>query len=196
MQPYNFIFGPVAQWESVRFASERSWVQPPSGPPKKAVKFYISQLFCNFLVDSMRMRTKRFWLVLEIVGNIEPKWFASKNRIWKVKEAGIKIDTSLFSVYKTGETPYEWRTYLGGNEMPRVNRKSSLGHWYAPVYAPEYPRDPPKPHGCTRFVRCKGCPYPGHGFVCWQGEDTCLRTRMNEINGLEENEDDDSGGTE
>ncbi len=87
-------------------------------------------------------------------------------------------------------------SYLGGNEMPRVNRKSSLGHWYAPVYAPEYPRDPPKPHGCTRFVRCKGCPYPGHGFVCWQGEDTCLRTRMSEINGLEENEDDDSSGTE
>lgn len=80
--------------------------------------------------------------------------------------------------------------------MPRVNRKSSSGHWYAPVYAPEYPRDPPKPHGCTRFVRCKGCPYPGHGFVYWQGEDTCLRTRMNEINGLEENEDDDSSGTE
>ena len=46
------------------------------------------------------MRTERFCLILEIIGNIEPKWFTSKNRIWKVKEAGIKIDTSLFSVYK------------------------------------------------------------------------------------------------
>lgn len=43
--------------------------------------------------------------------------------------------------------------------MPQVNRRSSLGHWYAPVLAPEYPRDPPEPHGCTLFERCKGCPY-------------------------------------
>ena len=46
------------------------------------------------------MRTERFRLVLGIIGNVDPKWFASKNRIWKAKEAGIKIDTSLFSVYK------------------------------------------------------------------------------------------------
>ena len=56
--------------------------------------------FCDFFKDLSRMRTERFCLVLEIIGNNEPKWFASKNRIWKVKEAGIKIDTSLFSVYK------------------------------------------------------------------------------------------------
>lgn len=55
--------------------------------------------------------------------------------------------------------------------MPQVNRKSALGHWYAPVSAPEYPRDLPESHGCTLFERCKGCPYPGHGFICWQSED-------------------------
>ena len=69
--------------------------------------------------------------------------------------------------------------------MPQINRKSSLGHWYAPVFAPDFPRDPPEIHGCTLFERCNGCPYPGHGFICWQSEDTCLRTRMNKINGLE-----------
>ena len=25
--------------------------------------------------------------------------------------------------------------------MPQTNRKSSLGHWYAPVLAPDFPRD-------------------------------------------------------
>ena len=80
--------------------------------------------------------------------------------------------------------------------MPQVNRKSSLGHWYAPVLAPEYPCDPPEPHGCTLFERCKDCPYPGHGFICWQNEDTCLRTRMNKLNRLEENENDVSSGAE
>lgn len=65
--------------------------------------------------------------------------------------------------------------------MPQVNRKSALGHWYAPVFAQEYPRDPPKPHGCTLFERCKGCPYPGHGFICWHRDGTCLKTDMEEI---------------
>ena len=73
--------------------------------------------------------------------------------------------------------------------MPQINRKSLLGHWYAPVFAPDFPRDPPEIHGCTLFERCKGCPYPGHGFICWQSEDTCLRTRMNKINGSEEKND-------
>ena len=80
--------------------------------------------------------------------------------------------------------------------MPQINRKSSLGHWYAPVFAPDFPRDPPEIHGCTLFERCKGCPYPGHGLICWQSEDTCLRTRMNKINGLEENTNDDSSSSQ
>ena len=45
-------FGDVAQWESVRFASERSWVRPPSSPPKTGVPkgtpvFAISEHFSN-----------------------------------------------------------------------------------------------------------------------------------------------------
>ena len=49
--------------------------------------------------------------------------------------------------------------------MPQVNRRSSLGHWYAPVFAPDFPRDPPEIHGCTLFERCNGCPYPAILFV-------------------------------
>ena len=42
---------------------------------------------------------------------------------------------------------------------------------------------------------CDGCPYPRHGFLCWGADGTCLRTRMNKINGLEENTNDDSSGS-
>lgn len=33
------------------------------------------------------------------------------------------------------------------------------------------------------------------GFLCWGADGTCLRTRMNKINGLEENTNDDSSGS-
>ena len=30
--------------------------------------------------------------------------------------------------------------------------------------------------------RCAGCPYPGHGFVCWGvGKDICIRTEVARI---------------
>ena len=61
--------------------------------------------------------------------------------------------------------------------MLQINWKSSLGHWYAPVFAPDFPRDPPEIHGCTLFERCKGCPYPGHGFICWQSQSLRRRSK-------------------
>ena len=48
---------------------------------------------------------------------------------------------------------------------------------------------------CSRSPECNGCPYPRHGFLCWGADGTCLRTRMNKINGLEENTNDDSSGS-
>ena len=42
---------------------------------------------------------------------------------------------------------------------------------------------------CSRSPECDGCPYPRHGFLCWGADGTCLRTRMNKINGLEEKND-------
>ena len=27
-------------------------------------------------------------------------------------------------------------------------------------------------------ARCAGCPYPGHGFLCWGRDGGCLRTRI------------------
>ena len=43
------------------------------------------------------------------------------------------------------------------------------------------PREPP-PIITGPFERCAGCPYPGHGFVCWnQGGEQCLRTEVARI---------------
>ena len=32
------------------------------------------------------------------------------------------------------------------------------------------------------FERCEGCPYPGHGFLCWGADgETCMRTEVARI---------------
>ena len=49
---------------------------------------------------------------------------------------------------------------------------------------------------CSHSPDCKDCPYPHHGFLCWGADGTCLRTRMNKINGSEENKNDDSSGSQ
>ena len=42
-------------------------------------------------------------------------------------------------------------------------------------YAPEHSREPPKKPICSRYDRCKDCPYPSHGFICWsKDEDRCM----------------------
>ncbi len=30
--------------------------------------------------------------------------------------------------------------------------------------------------------RCRGCPYPGVGFICWGRDGSCMRTDMERIN--------------
>ncbi len=37
--------------------------------------------------------------------------------------------------------------------------------------------------------RCDGCPYPGHGFVCWGADGSCIRSRIAEINQIEKEDD-------
>ena len=49
-------------------------------PPRKAVKFHISQLFCNFLREFVWMRTERFRWVLNAAGSADPKRFASEKQ--------------------------------------------------------------------------------------------------------------------
>ena len=31
---------------------------------------------------------------------------------------------------------------------------------------------------CAVKPECEGCPFPGHGFICWSADGSCLRTNM------------------
>ena len=43
------------------------------------------------------------------------------------------------------------------------------------------PHEPP-PVLTGPFQRCEGCPYPGHGFLCWGADgETCMRTEVARI---------------
>jgi len=34
----------------------------------------------------------------------------------------------------------------------------------------------PEPVFCKQTDHCEGCPYPAHGFICWHGDGSCMRT--------------------
>lgn len=51
---------------------------------------------------------------------------------------------------------------------------------YADYRLPAIPRDPPEPVRGP-FGWCAGCPYSGHGFICWHTDGKCLRTEMARI---------------
>ena len=40
-------------------------------------------------------------------------------------------------------------------------------------------REPPERPVCTEKPECVGCPFPGHGFVCWR--ERCMKNEMEEI---------------
>ena len=50
----------------------------------------------------------------------------------------------------------------------KLRRESmSLHYLKKPPYAPAFPWDSPEQVICSRYQRCRGCPYPSHGFLCW-----------------------------
>ena len=54
---------------------------------------------------------------------------------------------------------------------------------------PGFQQEPLPAPVCSHSPECDGCLYPRHGFLCWGADGTCLRTRMNKINGSEEKND-------
>ncbi len=34
---------------------------------------------------------------------------------------------------------------------------------------------------CTRYERCRDCPYPRHDFLCWSKDGECLRDAVKKI---------------
>ena len=59
-------------------------------------------------------------------------------------------------------------------QPPRVNYRALKRH-----EAPGRAREPPEKPVCTESLICRGCPYPGHGFVCWP--ENCMRKQMEKI---------------
>lgn len=49
-----------------------------------------------------------------------------------------------------------------------------------PIYSPirEPDRSQPDRVHCRIKPECEGCPFPGHGFICWSADGSCLRTNM------------------
>ena len=55
-------------------------------------------------------------------------------------------------------------------------RKNGILHSYESECLCATPREPP-PVLTGPFQRCAGCPYPGHGFLCWSADgESCMRT--------------------
>ncbi len=46
-----------------------------------------------------------------------------------------------------------------------------------PIYSPrrEAADRQPEQVRCRRGPMCDGCPFPGHGFICWSADGSCLR---------------------
>jgi hypothetical protein len=73
--------------------------------------------------------------------------------------------------------------FLTGGKMMEI-----YGTIHFKLILPHFPgfqQEPLPAPVCSRSPECDGCPYPRHGFLCWGADGTCLRTRMNKINGLE-----------
>lgn len=47
--------------------------------------------------------------------------------------------------------------------------------------AQEQPAEPSIQLVCTRYERCRDCPYPRHGFLCWSKDGECLRDAVKKI---------------
>lgn len=89
--------------------------------------------------------------------------------------------------------PKKLNSYVGVVNQPPP-KWSSVKKWLLHInYAPGYAPEPEQKPVCRQFSRCEGCPYPAHGFLCWGGEDDCMRTRVKKLNEKELEHEDQSG---
>ncbi len=59
-------------------------------------------------------------------------------------------------------------------------RRNGKPQSYDSEYLQTLPRSSPQPLAGP-FEQCAGCPYPSHGFLCWDKKGTCLRDQMKKI---------------
>lgn len=69
--------------------------------------------------------------------------------------------------------------FKGGENLKEEN--AGWRYLMRRTYAPQYSAEQSEPVVCTRFERCIDCPYPAHGFICWQSEEKCMRTMVEKI---------------
>ena len=53
-------------------------------------------------------------------------------------------------------------------------------------YSPEYSPDREEKPVCRDDPRCENCPYPNHGFVCWNKGENCVRKEVERMNAEKE----------
>ena len=81
--------------------------------------------------------------------------------------------------------PKNRNSYVGVVNQPSPKWNSVTKKLFNINFAPGFAPEPEQRPVCRQFSRCKGCPYPAHGFLCWGSEDDCIRTRMKKLNGKE-----------
>ena len=76
-------------------------------------------------------------------------------------------------------------------ELYRPMHRTWAGGW---KWVPKEPQQmaPPEKPVCDQSDRCVGCPYPGHGFICWGQDGECMRTIMDRKTEKEEKSNGDS----
>ncbi len=55
-----------------------------------------------------------------------------------------------------------------------MNKKNGKA-FYSPPREPARSRN--EPVRCNIKPECQGCPFPGHGFICWSADGSCMRSR-------------------
>ena len=119
---------------------------------------------------------------------------------FKYKKIKVKRKKYTITSYKVKGLKKKKTVYVRVRAYKQVGKTKAYGKWssvkkwllhinYAPGYAPEPEQKPV----CRQFSRCEGCPYPAHGFLCWGGEDDCMRTRVKKLNEKELEHEDQSG---
>ena len=53
------------------------------------------------------------------------------------------------------------------------------------------PPSPSEERVCTISEKCKGCPFPASGFICWGSDGECLRTRFEKLQRKEKKDEPD-----
>ena len=95
-------------------------------------------------------------------------------------------DSGHFLFQEVKRTDYDYDGYELSRDYEFSLRSAPRIRTYGPEYAPQEPEARPI---CKNSELCCGCPYPGHGFVCWGADGSCIRSRIAEINQIEKETD-------